>query len=120
MRTVRGHWFAAILLAFGIGGCRAPAPTASSPSFQPGTAPRAGNADSPLQAQMLLGNPDDATNSPGNRQRYLMTRGQYALSYNDGLRFPNWVSWISPREILGTPAAGSFTRMRTCRRPSTT
>jgi DNA/RNA endonuclease G (NUC1) len=47
-----------------------------------------------VEFQMPLGNPSaataDATNS---RTNYLVQRSQYAMSYNDDTRQPNWVSW---------------------------
>ncbi len=48
-------------------------------------------ADIDPRSQMLLGNPDGATTTASNRERYLIQRPRYALSYNDRLRFPNWV-----------------------------
>ncbi|MBM4456060.1 MAG: hypothetical protein FJ411_06700, partial [Verrucomicrobia bacterium] len=43
--------------------------------------------------QMSLGNPDGATNNAVYRTKYLIQKRQYALSYNDETRLPNWVSW---------------------------
>jgi endonuclease G len=42
---------------------------------------------------MLLGNPSGATTDPANRGNFLMLKPYYAISYNDGLGTPNWVSW---------------------------
>lgn len=55
---------------------------------------------------MLLGNPDGAT--PSNRQRCLIVRPQMAMSYNDSLRFPNWVSWHLSRSDIGSVSRGDF------------
>jgi endonuclease G len=57
---------------------------------------------------MLLGNPDGATNAEANREHYLMTRPEYALSYNDELHFPNWVSWRLIAEDIGDVERGQF------------
>jgi endonuclease G len=57
---------------------------------------------------MLLGNPDRATKSPANREHYLMTRAEYALSYNDTLHFPNWVSWRLTADDIGDTERGQF------------
>jgi endonuclease G len=59
-------------------------------------------------AQMLLGNPDGATKNAANREHYLMTRPEYALSYNDELRFPNWVSWRLTADDVGSVERGQF------------
>lgn len=71
-------------------------------------APKTASVDARTDAQMLLGNPDGATPDPGNRTRYLIRRPQYALSYNDDWRFPNWVSWRVGREDIGTLDRGDF------------
>lgn len=43
--------------------------------------------------QTQLGNPSNATTNAATPANYLIARPQYALSYNDTLREPNWVSW---------------------------
>jgi endonuclease G, mitochondrial len=63
--------------------------------------------------QMLLGNPDRATANPSNRQRFLIQRPQYALSYNDDLRHPNWVAWHLSRQDIGSVERGQFQPDRT-------
>jgi endonuclease G len=57
---------------------------------------------------MLLGNPDNATPNPSNREHYLIQRPQYALSYNDRLRYPNWVAWRLQRADIGNVDRGNF------------
>jgi DNA/RNA endonuclease G (NUC1) len=58
--------------------------------------------------QMATGNLDKATTSPTNKNHYLIQRAQYALSYNDGLRFPNWVAWHLSRSDIGSVERGKF------------
>jgi endonuclease G, mitochondrial len=52
-------------------------------------------------SQMPLGNPDNATDKPTNREHYLMLRPYLALSYNDTWRFPNWVAWRLTAQDIG-------------------
>src|SRR5688500_3522540 len=58
--------------------------------------------------QMPLGNPDKAAVEPSNRTRYLIQRPQYALSYNNDLRFPNWVAWHLSKQDIGNVERGQF------------
>lgn len=53
------------------------------------------------QYQMLLGNPSSATTNTSSTTNYLIQRDQYALSYNDTTRQPNWVSWNLTAEDIG-------------------
>lgn len=74
-----------------------------------GEAPsRPGAARTAADEQMLLGNPDGATDDPGNRDHYLLRRPQYALSYNDSWRFPNWVAWRLSAADIGEVERGDF------------
>ncbi|MBC7552465.1 MAG: DNA/RNA non-specific endonuclease [Taibaiella sp.] len=57
--------------------------TESAENSIPGTAGRDDN--------MALGNPDGANKN--DRNKYLIVRPQYALSYNNGKGMANWVSW---------------------------
>jgi endonuclease G len=61
-----------------------------------------------VSLQMATGNPDKASTSPKNREHYLIQRKQYALSYNDKLRFPNWVAWHLSRSDIGSAERGKF------------
>lgn len=63
-------------------------------------------ADIDARSQMLLGNPDNA--SASGREHYLIRRPQYALSYNDTLRYPNWVSWHLNASDVGSLSRGQF------------
>ena len=53
-----------------------------------------------LQSQ--LGNPSSATAVATATTNYLITRPQYALSYNNSTREPNWVSWNLTTADVGT------------------
>ena len=53
-----------------------------------------------LQSQ--LGNPSSATSVATATTNYLITRPQYALSYNNTTREPNWVSWNLTSADVGT------------------
>jgi endonuclease G, mitochondrial len=65
------------------------------------------NPDLPLSGEtkgninLLMGNPSQATSSPGNSENYLITRPQYALSYSKNKGIPNWVSWQLNASWLG-------------------
>lgn len=50
---------------------------------------------------LLMGNPSQATRSPGNSEDYLILRPQYALSYSKNRGTPNWVSWELNAAWLG-------------------
>lgn len=52
--------------------------------------------------QMLLGNPSNATTDPTAKTNYLIVRDQHAISYNDSLGQPNWVSWNLTNEDRGS------------------
>lgn len=52
--------------------------------------------DQPLNADnanMLLGNPSNATTNTLSPNNYLMVKPQYCLSYNNSKRTTNWTSW---------------------------
>jgi endonuclease G, mitochondrial len=73
------------------------------------------NPDIPLGQQptgnvnLLMGNPSQATSSPGNAENYLIARPQYALSYSKKKGIPNWVSWELNSTWLGDARrTGSF------------
>mgnify|MGYP001553786444 CR=1 FL=1 len=124
-----------LLLLLGLLGCKAkPAPEAplSTPppvytgdrrgdggllNKRPGTNPSPAVSTAPGQGStpvgsddpnLALGNPDDATTSESNTAHYLLTRKQYALSYNDEKRFPNWVAWKLDAEDIGSQPRGQF------------
>jgi endonuclease G, mitochondrial len=65
------------------------------------------NPDMPLNGtpqsniNLLMGNPSQATSSPGNSENYLIARPQYALSYSKNKGIPNWVSWELDATWLG-------------------
>lgn len=61
-----------------------------------------------IEANLLLGNPDDAVSDPRSRERYLIRRPQYVLSYNAERNRPNWVSWHLSQEDLGSVERGQF------------
>jgi endonuclease G len=62
-----------------------------------GSVPISGGA----AANLLLGNPSNATPDGFNRDNYLMVKPYYALSYNDTKGTPNWVSWRVIESDLG-------------------
>lgn len=51
--------------------------------------------------QLLMGTPSSATKDPTNKNDFLITRRQYALSYNNSKGTPNWVSWQLNASWLG-------------------
>ena len=64
--------------------------------------------ESAAPEQMKLGNADNANGNPASVTKYLTIRPQFALSYNDNLRFPNWVSWRLRAQDIGNVARGQF------------
>lgn len=60
------------------------------------------------KAQMLLGNPDKATSDSKNKKHFLVRRPQFAMSYNDALRWPNWVSWKLDAGDIGREPRSQF------------
>ncbi len=56
---------------------------------------------SPGVNHLALGNPSDATPTGLTPNNYLMTKPQYALSYNRTRGIPNWVSWQLDQGWLG-------------------
>jgi endonuclease G len=67
--------------------------------------------DAPLPGEdpLLLGNPSNATNDVANENNYLMTKAQYALSYNRSKATANWVAWRLDSSWLGsTPRQNDF------------
>ena len=52
--------------------------------------------------QLLMGAPSPATKDPTNKNDFLITRRQYALSYNNDKGTPNWVSWQLNASWLGS------------------
>jgi DNA/RNA endonuclease G (NUC1) len=74
----------------------------------PGRTPVAQADQSNPTLQMALGNPDNATAQASNTTHYLMKRSQFALSYNDTLRYPNWVAWHLSKTDIGSVERGQF------------
>jgi DNA/RNA endonuclease G (NUC1) len=62
---------------------------------------------------LFLGNPSGAAHNREKPDNYLMTRRQYALSYNSSKGTPNWVSWQLSKRWLGKTTDGLNTR-RSC------
>ncbi|MCY7285306.1 MAG: DNA/RNA non-specific endonuclease, partial [Cyanobacteria bacterium CAN_BIN43] len=52
--------------------------------------------------QLLMGAPSPATRDLNNKNDFLITRRQYALSYNSDKGTPNWVSWQLNASWLGS------------------
>ncbi|MBC8044050.1 MAG: DNA/RNA non-specific endonuclease [Rhizobacter sp.] len=58
---------------------------------------------------LTMGNPSNAVTNTANSTNYLMIKTQYALSYNDTDRKPNWTSWQVSNFWLGsTPRQDDF------------
>ncbi len=50
---------------------------------------------------LRMGNPSQATESPADKDNYLMKKPQFALSYCNDRGTPNWVSWLLKKDHLG-------------------
>jgi endonuclease G len=67
------------------------------------------NSAASASVHLTMGNPSGATTSTSNSNNYLMTKSQYALSYNNTKRIANWVSWQLNSSWLGsTPRQDDF------------
>lgn len=67
-----------------------------------------------VSVHLTMGNPSNAVANTTSPSNYLMVKPQYALSYNNSTRIPNWVSWQLNKAWLGnTQRANDF-------RPDTT
>lgn len=63
----------------------------------------------PTSIHLALGNPSQAKADPADRTNFLMIKPQFALSYNDRLGTPNWVSYSLKRADMGrAPRPQSF------------
>ncbi len=69
---------------------------------------RPGTIAENARVQMALGNPDNAAPSLRSPEHYLLARPLLAVSYNDTLRFPNWVSWHLSASDIGNAERGQF------------
>jgi hypothetical protein len=69
---------------------------------------------------LLLGNPSNAKDDPGDKDNYLVKKEFFALSYNNARGTPNWVSWRLTKDDLGdAPRSGRSTPTPPCRGAST-
>lgn len=66
------------------------------------------NPASGAELHLALGNPSNATSDTNNASNYLISRPQYALSYNNTLGYANWVSWHLIASHVGHVDRGSF------------
>ncbi|MBH8562268.1 DNA/RNA non-specific endonuclease [Nostoc sp. CENA67] len=58
---------------------------------------------------LTMGNPSGAVTNTSYPNNYLLSKSQYALSYNNTTRIPNWVSWQLNNSWLGsTPRQDDF------------
>lgn len=57
---------------------------------------------SSTSVHLTMGNPSGATTNTANSNNYLLVKPQYALSYNNSRKIPNWVSWQLNRSWLGS------------------
>ncbi len=112
------------LIGVGGAGCKTKPPVTPPPAVQPPPAiysgDRSGNGgllkNNPQtppkpgtpQENMALGNPDGATSEPSRTTNFLVVRKQYALSYNDDRRYPNWVAWKLDADDIGDTPRGQF------------
>lgn len=99
MRHTLTRWGSFALLAALAAACSPDeqvAPTPAAPGAQDSTATRDGH--------LALGNPSGALASTGSPNNYLLSKSQYAMSYNRDQGKPNWVSWHLSSAWLGSTA----------------
>jgi len=66
-------------------------------------------SQSSVSPHLMMGNPSSAVTSTSYPTNYLLVKSQYALSYNNNKRIPNWVSWQLNSSWLGsTPRQDDF------------
>lgn len=56
----------------------------------------------PVSVHLTLGNPSQATATLADANNYLMLKPEFALSYNNQRKIPNWVSWQLHQAWLGS------------------
>jgi endonuclease G len=66
------------------------------------------NCHAQLYEHLRLGNPSDAREDPRDRNNFLMRKKFFAVSYNDSLGTPNWVSWHLTSRFLGDAPRTAF------------
>lgn len=72
-------------------------------------APKVAQPQSSVSVHLAMGNPSSAVTSTNYPTNYLLVKSQYALSYNNSKRIPNWVSWQLNSSWLGsTPRQDDF------------
>src|SRR5207247_7995983 len=57
---------------------------------------------------LRMGNPSRATESPANKDNFLMKKQQFALAYCNDRGTPNWVSWMLRKDDLGNAPRKPF------------
>jgi endonuclease G len=66
-------------------------------------------SQSSVSPHLMMGNPSNAVTSTSYPTNYLLVKSQYAVSYNNNKRTPNWVSWQLNSSWLGsTPRQDDF------------
>jgi endonuclease G len=66
------------------------------------------SANAQLAVNLRMGNPNGATEDPSKTDNFLMDKKFYAVSYNDDLGTPNWVSWRLTKDDLGNVGRKAF------------
>lgn len=62
----------------------------------------------PQAANLVLGNPTEATDDPDNKDNFLMVKRQFVLSFNNSKGGANWVAWHLQSADIGTVNRGDF------------
>lgn len=63
----------------------------------------------PPADHLVMGNPSNAVTDIASENNYLMSKPQYALSYNRSRAIPNWVSWhLTPLWLGSAPRQDDF------------
>jgi endonuclease G, mitochondrial len=73
-----------------------------TPTPTPTPAPSPTPTSTSSSIHLLMGNPSGATANTSNPNNFLLTKPQYALSYNNSRKTPNWVSWQLNSSWIGS------------------
>ncbi len=78
--------------------------TAAGIALAPIFSAQVAQSQAATSVHLTLGNPSNAVTSTSYPENYLLVKPQYSLSYSNGRKIPNWVSWQLNASWLGSTA----------------